>query len=196
MPPFVGERHEAFGHHPAFEHPACRQRLCGGVDVAAIGGWREIVIRAGHGDLDAAAVQRKIDRTAAIVTRSGCRVGDELALFGRGCLPHRFGDAPRAIGIEDQQAVARRLGAGLHFRKRLGNGPLGNRARHRIKHPPHEIGRRGIADVEPEARIEAGQVDQIGRCSRGRILPQRQRRSVPHGATAEHPGHEARSDSA
>src|SRR5574341_726355 len=122
-----------------------------------------LVITAGHFDLFASAQveERQINRAAAIVARALFRIGDELSLFRRRRVPEDFGHRPRAITVEDQQAITFFAQLAVSANQGFGSGTLQKGAGFFVNGATEEIVRRGVTDFEFDRRVELDQFDQL-----------------------------------
>src|SRR5579884_2239407 len=96
------------------------------------------------------------------MARAFFRVGNEgLFVWGSG-VPEDFGDIPGPVGVVDKQAES----AGFELLRRTsqcfrgrflqeGFGLLVNRRTEKVV-------RGGVADIEPDFRIERGEIDKLG----------------------------------
>src|SRR5574339_550595 len=99
MPPFVWFDGETFSFDDTAKQvpPGARfGRTTGVVGIRARG---HLVVVPWHlyGLAGGEVVHREIDRAAAIVLRSGFRIGNELALKSRRHVPEQLGDRPRTV---------------------------------------------------------------------------------------------------
>jgi hypothetical protein len=97
------------------------------------------------------------------VTRAVLRVCDENLLVGRRQVPELLRDGPRAVPVEDEEAVALRLERPLDPRERLGGGPLEKSARLGIEGAAEFVVLRRVADVEQDRGVERHELDEIRR---------------------------------
>eukprot|EP01136_Pigoraptor_vietnamica_P030520 Opistho-1_new@89877 len=164
MPPFLRVNGEAVGFHRTAQHFAQPTLLVAATDIVGIGPARHLVVAAG-GDHRRARRQidhGEVDRSAAIVARPLAGIGNEDAAGRRGRIPEHLGDVPGAIGVMDQQAEALRRQRPVDPRQRLRRRTLKERARPLIDLLAEEVVGSGIADVEPDRRIERADRDQFG----------------------------------
>ena len=126
VPPFGFEDAEALVFHGVAEKVATGSLFGGASGVGAVGAGRHFVVDAGHFDFATGLdiVESEIDGAAAIVAGPFSRVGNEFVLIGRSGVPKDLRDGPRAVGIEDEQAVALLEKGAVGAEEGFGGGPL------------------------------------------------------------------------
>jgi hypothetical protein len=123
-------------------------------------------------------VEAEVDGAAAVVARALGRVGNELLQAGRRRLPEHPGDRPRPAGGVHQRAAALPGERAVGAHQRLGGRPLHERPRLGVHRGAEEVVRGRVADLEPDRRVERGQLDQLRRAQPRRL---RRRGGCPRG---------------
>src|SRR5215211_5256250 len=138
MPPLFLVDGEALGLQRGAEQVAEAALLGGAARVVDVRALRHLVVLAGHRDLSAGleVVEREVDGAAAVVARALRGVVDELLLVGGRDVPEEFGDRPRAVAVEDGEAVALLPERARRAGERRGGRALEEGARLRIDGAP------------------------------------------------------------
>src|SRR5262245_1526986 len=163
VPPLVLVHAEALGLHRVPEALALPALERGPADVVGVGAGAHLVVEPDHlGRRPGREVEeREVDRAAAVVARALARVGDEDALRGGRRLPEHLGHVPGPVGVVDEQAVALLGESMVRAHQRLGRRALQEGARRLVDRRLQEVVRRGVAHVEPDRRIEGGDLHEI-----------------------------------
>src|SRR5688500_13082641 len=172
VPPLGRVGREAFGLHRGAQQVAEASLLGLAARVVDVRALRHLVVLAGHRDLPAGleVVEREVNRAAAVVARALRGVGDELLLVGGRDLPEEFGDRPRAVAVEDGEAVALLPERARRTDERLGGRALEEGARLCVDGATREVVRRRVAHVELYRTVELHQLDEVGRAERALLL--------------------------
>ena len=163
VPPLVFVHGKTFGLHGAAEQIAMPALQGSAAEKRGKGARRHFVVQTWHFDglTGSDVVESEIDRTAPIVFGAFLWIGDEDFAFGSRDVPEHFGDVPRAVGVVDEQAVAKRLKFVENADESFGGGTLHKGAGLGVDGRAEEVVGRGVANVEMEGRIERGEFDEV-----------------------------------
>src|SRR5882762_2777567 len=163
MPPLELVDAEALCFHRMSKQVTMPALMGSSARVESIGALGHFVIDAGHLDGDAGLqiIEGEIDSATSIVPGAICRISDEDALVRRRGIPKDFSDVPGAIGIVDEQAIAKRIQLAACSKQSFGRRALHVRFRLGVDRFTEKIPFAGVANIEMNRAIEPGMVDQI-----------------------------------
>lgn len=164
MPPLAGVHVEALGLHRGAENvasPPSEGRSRFGFRMRRVG-ERVVVGRKRERTSGLQIEEGEIDRTSPIVARTPSGIGDEGAALGRYGFPKQQRHAPRSIAVVEEQSEPERFEARTDAQERFGRRTLKEHAPFVVDGDAEKVAVGRVTHVEAHARVERGDVDEIG----------------------------------